>query len=98
MNWFCSICEKSFSRKDNMQRYVTSKRRNLGLTPFQTVAMSSQKCQRLRFEHPFTCLIAGMTVSKKRPGFYLYYNKLQKQFTFPRRGSFGVTHNGSLRI
>ena len=65
MNWFCSICEKSFSRKDNMQRFVTSKRRNLGLTPFQTVAMSSQKCQRLRFEHPLTCLIAGMTVSRK---------------------------------
>ena len=61
MNWFCSICEKSFSRKDNMQRYMTSKRRNLGLTLFQTVSMSSQKCQ--RFEYPFTCLIAGMTVS-----------------------------------
>ena len=27
--------------------------------------MSSQKCQRLRFEYPFTCLIAGMTVSRK---------------------------------
>ena len=35
---------------------------------------------------------------EKRPGFYLYYNKLQKQFTFPWRGSFGVIHNGSLRI
>ena len=35
---------------------------------------------------------------EKRPGFYLYFNKLQKQFTFPRRGSFGVIHNGSLRI
>ena len=65
MNWFCSVCEKSFSRKDNIQRYVTSKHYNLGLTPFQRVTMSSQRCQRLRFEHPFTCLIAGMTVSRK---------------------------------
>ena len=63
MNWFCSVCEKSF--KDDMQRYVTSKHRNLGLTPFQTVAMSSQKCQRLRFERPFSCLIAWMIVSGK---------------------------------
>ena len=35
---------------------------------------------------------------EKRPGFYLYYIKLQRQFTFPQRGSFGVIHNGSLRI
>ena len=27
--------------------------------------MPSQKCQRLRFEHPFTCLSIGMTVSRK---------------------------------
>ena len=35
---------------------------------------------------------------EKRPGFYLYFNKLQKLFTFPWRGSFGVIHNDSLRI
>ena len=35
---------------------------------------------------------------EKRPGFYLYCNKLQRQFTLPRRGSFGVIRNGSLRI
>ena len=38
-----------------------SKHRNAGLTPFQTVPMSSQKCQRLRFEHPFTSKTSGMT-------------------------------------
>ena len=27
--------------------------------------MSSQKCQRFRFEHPFTSMIAGMTGSRK---------------------------------
>ena len=47
MNWFSSICEKSFSRKDNMQRYVTSKRRNLGLTPFQTVPIEIVKATAL---------------------------------------------------
>ena len=35
---------------------------------------------------------------EKRPGFDLYCNKLQRQFTLPRRGLFGVIHNGSLRI
>ena len=44
-----------------MQRHLMSKHRNAGLTPFQTVPMSSQKCQRFRFEHPFFSMIAGMT-------------------------------------
>ena len=42
-----------------------SKHRSAGLTPFQTVAMFSQKFQRFRFEHPFTSTIAGMTGSGK---------------------------------
>ena len=66
MSWFCSVCEKSFSRKDSMQRHVMSKHRNAGLTPFQTVPIFSQKkCQRFRFEHPFTSMITGMTGSGK---------------------------------
>ena len=64
MSWFCSVCEKSFSRKDSMQRHVMSKHSNVGLTPFQTVPFS-QKCQRFRFEHPLTSMIAGMTRSGK---------------------------------
>ena len=64
MSCFCSVCEKSFSRKDSMQRHVMSKHHNVGLTPFQTVPFS-QKCQRFRFEHPFTSMIAGMTGSGK---------------------------------
>ena len=51
MGWFCSVCEKSFSRKDSMQRHVMSKHRNVGLNPFQTVPVSSKKCQWFRFEH-----------------------------------------------
>ena len=47
MSWFCSVCEKSFSRKDSTQRHVMSKHHNVGLTPFQTVPFS-QKCQRFR--------------------------------------------------
>ena len=66
MSWFCSVCEKSFSRKDSMQRHVMSKHRNAGITQFQTVpTVFSQKCQRFRFEHPFTSMIAGMTGSGK---------------------------------
>ncbi|CAH3159064.1 unnamed protein product, partial [Porites evermanni] len=47
-----------------MQRHVMSKHHNVGLTPFQTVPFS-KKCQRFRFEHPFTSMIAGMTGSGK---------------------------------
>ena len=66
MSWLCSVCRKSFSRKDSMQRHVMSKHRNAGITPFQTVpTVFSQKCQWLRFEHAFTSMIAGMTRSGK---------------------------------
>ena len=92
MSWFCSVCENSFSRKDSMQRHVMSKNHNVGLTTFQTVPFS-QKCQRLRFEHSFTSMIAGMTGSGKTA-----WVRSQRQFALPRRGSFGVIHNGSQRI
>ena len=83
MSWFCSVCEKSFSRKDNMQRHVMSKHRNAGLTPFQTVPIFSQKCQRFRFEHPFTSMIAGMTGSGKTApeGIVWCYSQWQPAYT-----------------
>ena len=62
-----------------MQRHVMSKHRNAGLTPFQTVPVFSQKCQRFRFKHD----CRNDRVQKKRPGFDLYCNKLQRQFTLP---------------
>ena len=66
LSWFCSVCEKSFTRKDSMQGHMMSKHRNAGITPFQTVpTVLSQKCQRFRFQHPFTSMIAGMTGSGK---------------------------------
>ena len=37
MSWLCSVCEKSFSRKDSMQRHAMSKHSNAGVNPFQTV-------------------------------------------------------------
>ena len=47
MTWFCSVCKNSFSRKDRMQSHVMSVHRNAGVTPFQTVPVSTQKsCQR----------------------------------------------------
>ena len=48
-----------------MQRLVMSKRWNAGLTPFQTVPMSSKKCQLFCIKQPFTYTIAGMTGSGK---------------------------------
>ena len=44
-----------------------SKYRNAGITPFQTgPTVLSQKCQRFRFEHPFTFMIAGTAGSAKK--------------------------------
>ena len=97
MSWFCSVCEKSFSRKDSMQRHVMSKHHNVGLTPFQTVPFS-QKCQRFRFEHPFTSMIAGMTGSGKTAWVRFLLQQASETIYPPRRGLFGVIHNGSLRI
>ena len=37
MSSFCSVCDKSFSRKDSMQRHVMSKHRNATLTTFHPV-------------------------------------------------------------
>ena len=98
LSWFCSVCEKSVSRKDNMQRHVMSKHRNASLTPFK----------QFQYFHRNVSSFASSTLSppwlpewpgpEKRPGFDRYCNKLQRPFTLPRRGSFGVIHNGSLRI
>ena len=98
MSWFCSVSEKSFSRKDRMQRHVMSKHRNDGLTPFETVPMFSQKCQRFRFEHPFTSMIAGKSGSGKTPWVRSLLQQASETMYPPRRGSFGVIHDGSLRI
>ena len=97
MSWFCSVCEKSFSRKDSMQRHVMSKHHNVGLTPFQTVPFS-QKCQRFRFEHPFTSMIAGMTGSGKTAWVRSLLQQTLETICPPQRGLFGVINNGSLRI
>ena len=97
MNWFCSVCEKSFSRKDNMQRHVMSKHRNAGLTPFQTVPMFSQKCQRSRFEHPFTSMIARMTGSGKTAWVRSLLQQASETIYRPPE-RIGIIHNGSLRI
>ena len=97
MSWFCSVWEKSFSRKDRMQRHVMSKHRNVGLTRFQKVPFS-QKCQRFRFEHPSTSIIAGMTGSGKTAWVRSLLQQASETIYPPPRGLFDVIHNGSLRI
>ena len=98
MSWFCSVGEKSFNQKDSTERHVMSKHCYAGLTPFQTVLMFSQKCQRFHIDHPFTSMIAGMTGSGKTTSNKRQCNKLQRQFTLPRRGSLVVIHSASPRI
>ena len=80
-----------------MQRHVISKHCNTCLTPFQTVPMPSKKCQRFRFEHPFTCMIAGMTGSGKTAWVLSLLQQASEAIYLPPR-IIGVIHNGSLRI
>ena len=66
MSSFCSVCEKSFSRNDNMQRQVMFKHHHAGLTSISNSSnVFTEMSQRFRFEHPFTSMIAGMTGSAK---------------------------------
>ena len=44
-----------------MQRHMNRKHSNFS----PVISMSQEKCQRFQFEHPFTCMVAGMTGSGK---------------------------------
>ena len=65
MSWSCPHCEKSFSRKDSMQRHINNKHSNPDFAQFNAMHHPTGKCQRFQFEHPFTCMVAGMTGSGK---------------------------------
>ena len=66
MSWSCPHCEKSFSRKDSMKRHINNRHSNPGhFTPFNAMHYPAERCQRFQFEHPFTCMVAGMTGSGK---------------------------------
>ena len=66
MSFACPHCEKSFSRKDSMKRHINNRHSNPGhFTPFYVTHYSTEMCQRFQFEHPFTCMVAGMTGSGK---------------------------------
>ena len=99
MSWFCSVCEKSFSRKEVWK----------GTWCLNTALLVSPHFK--QFQQCFHRNVSGFASSillppwlpewpgpEKRHGFDLYYRKLQRQFTFPGRESFGVIHNGILRM
>ena len=98
MSWLCSVCQKSFSRKDSMQRHVMSKHRKAGHPiPNSFNVFTEMSAVSLRaFFHLHDC--RNDRVWKKRPGFGLCCNKLQRPFTLPWRGSFDIIHSGSPRI
>ena len=49
-----------------MQRHMFNKHNESpSFTPFRAMPFSPEKCQRFRFQHPFTSMIAGMTGSGK---------------------------------
>ena len=50
-----------------MQRLMCNKHNESpSFTPFRAMPFSLEKCQRFRFQHPFTSMIAGMTRSGKK--------------------------------
>ena len=53
MSWSCPTCEKSFSRKDSMQRHMNRHSNPGYFVPFNAMPYSTEKCQRFQFEHPF---------------------------------------------
>lgn len=63
MSWSCPVCQKEFSRKDNLQRHMNRKHSNSNFAP--VIPMAQEKCQRFQLVHPFTCMVAGMTGSGK---------------------------------
>ena len=83
MSWSCPHCEKSFSRKVSMKRLINNRHSNPGhFTPFNAMHYSTEKCQWFQFEHPFTCMVAGMTGSGKTVWvqslfiyLFIYYNQ-----------------------
>ena len=98
VSWFCSVCEKSLSRKDIMQRHVMSKQSKACLTPFQQLQCLQKNVSGFTSSILSHAWLPGWPGLERRRGFDLYYSKLQRQFTFPWRGQFGVIHNGNLRI
>ena len=62
MSWSCPVCQKEFSRKDNLQRHMNKLHGNSNFAP--VIPMAQEKC-RFQLVHPFTCMVAGMTGSGK---------------------------------
>ena len=61
MSWSCPHSEKSFT---SMKRYINNRHSDPGhFTPFNTMHYPAERCRRFQFEHPFTCIVAGMTGS-----------------------------------
>ena len=63
MSWPSPVCQKDFSRKDNMPRHMNSKHSDSSFAP--VIPMAQEKCQQFQLVHPFTCMVAGMTGSGK---------------------------------
>ena len=66
MSWFRSVCKKSLSRKDRMQRHVMSKHRNAGLYPISNSSNVFTEMSVVSLRTLFyTLMIAGMTRVRK---------------------------------
>ena len=66
-----------------MHRHMSSKHATSGFAPFQAKSIYREKCQRFYLEHPFTCMVAGMTGSGKSVWVKSLFQQAQKAFHPP---------------
>ena len=63
---FLRDLKKSFSRKESMKRHINNRHSNPShFSLFYAMYYSAEKCQRFKFEHLFTCMVACMRGSEK---------------------------------
>ena len=72
MAWFCSFWDKSFSRKDNMQRHLISKHLNTSLSPFHTAPMRNKSVRGFFSSILLPAWLQGWPSRERQSGFDLF--------------------------
>ena len=95
MGLSCPVCQKYFSRKDIMKRYMNSQHSFSGFAPSQVLRMLPGKCQQFHLVHPFISMVAGMTGSGKTLWVQSLLQRAQNAIHLAQKGFFGVILSGN---